>query len=93
MSDDKRQEAINRGKRAALLLQDDLLTGAFEELEASYIKALLETHVRDNDARERLYVAVHVARKVKDHLHKCLADGKIAQREIDDLNRPHLRAV
>jgi predicted metal-dependent hydrolase len=40
---------------------------------------------RDTDARERLWQAVNILGKVKDHLAKIVRDGKLAQREIDQL--------
>jgi hypothetical protein len=40
---------------------------------------------RDTDARERLWQAVNILRKVKDHLAQIVRDGKLAQREIDEL--------
>jgi succinate dehydrogenase/fumarate reductase flavoprotein subunit len=74
-----------RRARAEALLQDDLLQEAFARLEERYIEEWRVSQFRDTDARERLWQAVNILRKVKDHLAKIVRDGKLAQREIDQL--------
>ena len=86
MSEDKTQKRISRGKRASLLMQDELLVGAFDALQAAYTKALFETHPHDGAAREKLYLAFNVVGKVRDHLSHAVSDGKISQVELDKLN-------
>lgn len=83
--DDKIATAISKGKRAELLLQDELLTGAFKALEASYIEGWRNSEARDTDARERLWHAVQVVGKVQQHLQVAVSNGKIAQRDLDDI--------
>jgi hypothetical protein len=62
-----------------------MLTESFASLELAYINEWSTTQFRDTDARERLWQAVNVLRKVKDHLGKVVADGRVAQRDIDQL--------
>jgi hypothetical protein len=76
---------LARQARALALLQDEILQEAFARLEERYIEEWRVSQFRDTDARERLWQAVNVVRKVKDHLAKVVADGKLAQREIDQL--------
>jgi hypothetical protein len=77
--------AIARAARAQALVEDELLQEAFAALEARYVEEWRSSQFRDTDARERLWQAVNVLRKVKDHLSRILADGRLAQREIDAL--------
>jgi hypothetical protein len=77
--------AIARAARAQVLIEDALLAEAFAALEARYVEEWRLSQFRDTDARERLWQAVNVLRKVKDHLSRILADGRLAQREIDAL--------
>jgi len=78
-------KAAERGARAARLLDDELLKEAFETLERDYIKAWRETAARDTDARERLWQAVQVVGKVRDHLVTVVNGGKLAQREMNEI--------
>jgi hypothetical protein len=91
MSDDKLQDSIGRGARAARLLADDLLQECFAALEAEYLKAWRVTAARDTDARERLWQATQVLGKVRDHLLAVANNGKLAQRELDALQDKRAR--
>jgi hypothetical protein len=82
MDQDKLQKAVNRAQRARELLDDELLCDAFLKLESDYIAAWRTTRVLDKDAREKLWQAVNIIGKVRDHLGKVLADGKLAQSEL-----------
>ena len=77
--------AAERGARAQRLLEDDLLAEAFATLDAEYTKAWRTTAARDTDARERLWQAVQIVAKVRDHLASVASGGKLARRELDDL--------
>jgi hypothetical protein len=77
--------AMARAARAQALIEDELLQEAFVALEERYVEEWRLSQFRDTDARERLWQAVNVLRKVKDHLGRILADGRLAQREIDAL--------
>ena len=77
--------AAERAARADALLRDELLQEAFATLERDYVKAWRETAARDTDARERLWQAVQLVAKVRDHLGSVVAGGNLARRELADL--------
>lgn len=81
----KLQKDAARGERAAQLLQNELLKEALDTLESDYSKALFETRIHDSIGREKLFIAVNVVRKVRDHLAIAVANGKIAQSELNEL--------
>ena len=85
MSEDRLQRDIVRGARAKALMDNELLQEAFAKLEADYIGAWRATPARDTDARERLWQAVNVLGKVRDHIGHVAADGNLAQRQLDDI--------
>jgi hypothetical protein len=78
-------KAAERGARAQRLLEDDLLVEALETLDREYTRAWRATAARDTDARERLWQAVQVVAKVRDHLIRVVNGGKLAQRQINEL--------
>ena len=78
-------KAGERAARAQRLLDDALLIEAFDTLDRDYLKAWRATAARDTDARERLWQAVQIVAKVRDHLTGVVNGGKLAQRELDDL--------
>ncbi len=77
--------AAERAARADALLRDELLQEAFATLDHDYVKAWRETAARDTDARERLWQAVQIVAKVRDHLANVVNNGKLAQRELAEL--------
>jgi hypothetical protein len=87
MSEDKLQESISRGARAEALLKNDLLQEAFARLEQDYLDAWKISPARDTDGRERLWQAVNIVAKVRDHIVKVVNDGKLSQRHLNELAR------
>ena len=71
--------------RAQALLNDELLAECFDRLKRIYIEEWQTTGVRDNEAREKLYIAVNVVGKVRDHLNLLVRGGNIAQKQLDEL--------
>jgi hypothetical protein len=91
MTEDKLHESIARGARAEALLQNDLLRETLATLERDYIDAWKMTPARDTDGRERLWQAVNIVGKVRDHIVKVVNDGKLAQRHLNELARSTTR--
>lgn len=92
MSDDRIETDIARAKRAALLIDDELLREAFATLEADYTKYWKATDARDTDARERIWLAMQVIGKVQGHLNAVLLNGQIAQQDLDMLKAEKVAA-
>lgn len=74
-----------RALRATNLLENELLTEAFAKLETAYIEAWRSSPAKDTDARERLFLAINVVGKVRDHLTAIVTNGKLAQAELNAL--------
>ncbi len=85
MSDDKLHDAITRGGRAKQLLGDELLAEAFKTLEDAYIAAWRATKPDATADREKLFIAVNMVGKVRDHLTSVASNGSIAQAELNKL--------
>jgi hypothetical protein len=81
----KLRDAELQGLRAKQLLENELLASAFDGLEQEYTKALFLTHIDQPQAREKLFLAVNVVRKVRDHLAAMVNNGQLANRELKDL--------
>jgi hypothetical protein len=90
-ADIKLNAHLARGARAEALLENELLQEAFLRLEERYVEEWRVCQFRDTDARERLWQAVNILGKVKDHLAKIVRDGKLAQSEIDQLTQRRKR--
>jgi hypothetical protein len=78
-----------RAARAQALLGNELLQEAFKTLEERYMRAWRDTGMSPNDthARERLFQAVNIVGKVREHLERVIEGGKLAKRQIEDIER------
>jgi hypothetical protein len=81
-NEDALHTAVGRAARAEALLRDELLTEGFLALEGAYTAAWRATTIGDVAGREKLFLAINIVGKVRDHLGKIIADGKLAQREL-----------
>lgn len=73
--------------RAKELLDNELLTEAFRTLEDSYASAWRSTAIDDMEGREKLFLAINIVGKVRDHLSTAVANGKLAEVELAQLAR------
>lgn len=87
MNSDGLGEKIGRGKRAELLLEDDLVKGIFDELHDAIEMTWLHTKVAESDARERCWGALQMLMKLREMLQRIAADGRIAQADVDRMMR------
>ncbi len=71
--------------RAEELLDNELLTAAFKNLEQTYTEAWRATTIDDIGAREKLFLAINVVGKVRDHLVAVVTNGRLAQAELKQL--------
>lgn len=78
-------KATERAAQAQRLLDDKMLSEAFKGLEEAYTAAWRATTIDDISGREKLFLAINVVGKVRDHLTAIVNDGKLAQRELKDL--------
>jgi hypothetical protein len=86
LNDDKIATAIHRAAKAEALRNDEMLNEAFATLEQSYVTAWKSWPAADSNGRERLWVAVNILGKVKEHLLSVVGGGKVAKAELDQLH-------
>ncbi len=71
--------------QAQRLLDDKMLQDAFKGLEEAYTGAWRATTIDDVSAREKLFLAINIVGKVRDHLTSIVNNGKLAQAELKQL--------
>jgi hypothetical protein len=78
-------QAVTKAARAQELLDNELLTETFTALEENYTAAWRATVIDDVAGREKLFLAINIVGKVRDHLNAVVANGKLAQSELKEL--------
>jgi len=88
----KLQKDAVKGARAKELLEHDLLAEAFTSLEQAYTQAWRLTTIDDVSGREKLFLAINVVGKVRDHLTSIMNNGMLATTELRQLAETAERA-
>src|SRR3954452_8473080 len=85
IDENKLDQAVASGARAQDLLDSELLSEAFAGLESSYTSAWRATGIDDVAAREKLFLAINIVGKVRDHLTSVITNGKLAQAQLKEI--------
>ena len=86
MSDEyKLGQIVKRSAEAKALLENELIKGAFKGLEDQYTAAWRATTIDDVSGREKLFLAINVIGKVRDHLTSIVSNGSVAEAELKSL--------
>lgn len=85
IDEDELSRAATKAMRAHNLLDNELLTETFAALEAAYTSAWRATTIEDVSGREKLFLAINIVGKVRDHLHAVVNNGKLAAAELKQL--------
>jgi hypothetical protein len=83
-----KEQEVERGRRAAELLENDIFAAALVELESAYIREWQNTAATDTQGRERLYVALQVSKDFAQNLRAMIASGKISAQALQKLRTP-----
>lgn len=84
---DKLEEASVRASRAKQIIEDALFCESFDVLRQQLIQAWQDSPARDTEGRERLWQYVKQLDKLKGHLETVMAQGKMAEYQIQALVR------
>ena len=83
----KIETQVREGKRAQVLLNDPLLKQAFEDLLETYKQEIFYTNFADDDKRRHLWMAYNMVDKIQGHLQTIMESGKLAQKDLELLNK------
>jgi hypothetical protein len=82
MDEDALSQAAAKAARAQSLLENELLNEAFQGLEDAYIAAWRSTTIDQTAGREKLFLAINIVGKVREHLVGVVNNGKLAAAEL-----------
>ena len=70
-----------------MLLNDPLLKQAFEDLLETYKEQIFNTNFADDEKRRSLWMAYNMLDKIRGHLQTMMESGKLAQKDLELLNK------
>ena len=80
-----KDEQIQRGQRARLLLEDPLMTEVLDGMEKSYIEAWEKSSETDTAFREKMWALHKLTKELRVQLNVIAQGGKIAAAQLDRL--------
>ena len=80
------RRVIDQADRARLIVDDPLLTGAFDALELRFLRDWRDTHPTDTAGREALWFRIQAVRDVRAVLRTVLDDGDMAKAELAEIS-------
>jgi hypothetical protein len=79
------RHAVERGRRARALLDDPLLTEAFDGLAQALMATWAQTEPGDGAAREMIWVNITVLNKLKEQLTSFINTGRLCDAQLKEL--------
>ena len=80
----KLQQEVNQANKVKELFENPLLKESFNKLRKLYSETLFNTGAKENETREKLWLAYQVVSKVEQNLLEILDTGKLASKQLED---------
>ena len=86
------RRAIAAASRAKAILDDEIVAGALDAIEAELRANWESSDLGDREGREDAYRMFRAAKAFRDRLGKTISDGAVARAEIEDQSLRQRRA-
>ena len=78
---------MSQANKAKQLFENPLFKESFDKLRKLYQDSLFNTGVKEQDTREKLWLAYNVVNKVEQHFIELLDTGKLATKQLEDFRK------
>jgi hypothetical protein len=80
-------QEVRRSDKAKQILENPIFKESLEELKKLYTESLFNTGAKEQDTREKLWLAYNVVGKVEQHIKEILDTGKLATKQLEDFRK------
>lgn len=80
------EEEVIRGHEAERIMRSPLWDEAWFIYENRLTSAWSQSGTDQTDQRERIWLALQIARKVRNHIESIMKTGQLAQKQVEGLN-------
>ncbi len=77
---------LSRAHEADRLIRSPLWSEAWASYEEKLLAAWKNSGAQDAQSREKIWLAYQVCQKVKSHITSIVVTGKLAQKQVEELN-------
>lgn len=80
------EQEVIRGHEAERIMRSPLWDEAWSVYENRLTSAWAQSGTDQTDQRERIWLALQIARKVRNHIESIMKTGQLAQKQVEGLN-------
>ena len=80
----KLQQEVSQSNQAKQLLDIPLFKESLDKLKKLYAESLFNTGAKEQDTREKLWLAYNIVGKVEQHIQEISDTGKLAKKQLED---------
>lgn len=81
------EDLVRRAEHAKRLLDDPMLSEAFDTIERECIAAWKAAPARDTDGREKLWLTVKAVNRIREELSGIIETGKVSAHNLAEIRR------
>ena len=81
---DKLNQELSQANKAKQLFDNPLLKESFDKLRELYSNSLFNTGAKENETREKLWLAYQMVGKVEQNLIEMIDTGKLASKQLEN---------
>ena len=85
--EDKLHQEMQVGQDIEILLQNERLKKAFDDLKKIYLNEMINTKLQDDDARRKCYELYHTVNQFEKHLEEYVTTGKLSKQTLKDIKK------
>ena len=85
--EDKLHQEMQVGQDIEILLQNERLKKAFDDLKKIYLNEMINTKLQDDDASRKSYELYHTVNQFEKHLEEYVTTGKLAKQTLKDIKK------
>ena len=85
--EDKLHQEMQVGQDIEILLQNERLKKAFDDLKKIQLNEMINTKLQDDDARRKCYELYHTVNQFEKHLEEYVTTGKLAKQTLKDIKK------
>lgn len=80
------EQEVIRGHEAERIMRSPLWDEAWSIYENRLTSAWAQSGTEQTDQRERIWLALQIAKKVRNHIESIMKTGQLAQKQVEGLN-------
>lgn len=78
------EQEVSRGNLAKAVLDNPIYQEAFSQLREQILQEWVDSPIRDQEGREKLWTSLKLLEKTKANLEQVMETGKLARLQIQD---------